>query len=131
MRSAPVFLIGFLLLISLSLAVNRYVSRVTAKAKVIRMELAREGERHIVRIAMSKFEVLQNDRIQSEIEISKSIFDKLEPASEVTERYSRISSAIPFGAVDLMRIGLYFAIGYGVFSSSHSIAELVGIIALV
>ena len=59
--SQPLLLLGAFVLVTVALVLNRYIAKFTAEAKRKRIELIREADRHIVRMAMSKFEILQND----------------------------------------------------------------------
>lgn len=46
---------------TISLGLNRYISDKTRAAKAERTRIGLAIDRHIVRLAMSKFEVLQNN----------------------------------------------------------------------
>lgn len=89
------------------------------------MELIREGDRHIVRMAMSKFEILQNDRTEAESEKMENYIKQMEIHAEPIERFGRLAFAIPAGAMDLLKISLYFIIGTGIFMKTQSVASLV------
>ena len=130
-RNAPILLMVFLFLVCVSVALNRLVSARTRKAKLARKEILREGERHMIRMVMSKFETIQNDRIDQEVTKELSFFKRFELISEPQEFWSRVSTAIPGSAVDTLRLVLYFVVGTGVFTHTHSIADLAGIMALV
>lgn len=86
----PSLLIGFVILVIISLLLNRYIARRSIQAKKKRMELIREADRHIVRIAMSKFEILQNDRIEMESYKIEDYINQMELQAEPLERYARL-----------------------------------------
>lgn len=127
----PSLLIGFIILIFLSLLLNRYIARFSAEAKRKRIEIVRELDRHTVRMAMSKFEILQNDRIESESGKMEDYIDRMAIQSEPLEWYSRLSFAMPGSAIDLLKISMYFIIGSGIFLKTQSVATLVGTVAMV
>lgn len=124
-QSEPRLLLGFLFLVAVAIILNRYISRFTSIAKRKRLEFSRESDRHIVRMAMSKFEILQNDRIEPESYRLENYVTQMEIHSEPQERYARLSLAIPGAAIDFLRIGLYFIIGTGIFMKTHSVSSLV------
>jgi hypothetical protein len=127
----PSLLIGFMILVVLALTLNRYIARLSAQAKRKRIELIREADRHIVRMAMSKFEILQNDRIEMESHKLEDYLREMEIQAEPLERYARLSFAMPGSAIDLLKISLYFVIGTGIFMKTQSVAILVGTVAMV
>lgn len=127
----PYLLIGFIFLVVSSLTLNRYIARFSAEAKKKRVQLIHEFDRHIVRMAMSKFEILQNDRIEAESNKMENYIDQMEIQAEPLERYARLAFAMPGSAVDLLKISLYFVIGTAIFMKTKSVATLIGAVAMV
>lgn len=130
-QADPRLLLVFVVLVALSLTLNRYIARFSARAKQKRIEIIREADRHIVRMAMSKFEVLQNGRIEKEARRIEQYINQMGVYAEPLERYSRLAFAIPSIAIDFMKLGLYFFIGMGIFMKTQSVANLVGVVALI
>ncbi|MFZ2150500.1 MAG: ABC transporter ATP-binding protein/permease [Candidatus Absconditicoccaceae bacterium] len=88
-----------------------------------RRELFIQADRTIVRLIMSKFEILQNNKIIKELKIiSKSFLDLM--GWDVKESKGFVlASDIPRALLDFVKVGLVARYGYQIFQGNANFAE--------
>lgn len=98
----------------------------TRRTRYIRKErrdIAIQYDRSLVRLIMSKFEVLQNDKIQKELEVISDFFSRIIYRDKKESKWFIIASDIPRALIDFLKLGLVFWYWTQIFSWQATFAE--------
>ncbi|HMT00884.1 MAG TPA: ABC transporter ATP-binding protein [Candidatus Absconditabacterales bacterium] len=122
-----VFLI-VLLFFGLSFSISYYGNDKLKGVRRQRREYTTLADSHIVRLIMSKFEVLQNQKILFELKQVVGIFDKILGYSREESKMIFYSWDSQIFVFDLSRVCVYLYVGYGVFLGNYMLSDLMLIV---
>lgn len=88
-------------------------------------------DKHIVRIIMSKFEVLQNNQIDFENRKLQASFDAVGAYHRNDRTWIIVAYTIPRFFTEVLRGLVYFFVGFGIIKGTYSIGDYVVLIAVV
>lgn len=125
----PLYPLGFLILIIgvswLGIVTNKRMN----KHRRQRVESAREGTRKIVRLFMTKFDILQNNKVTLELDQIAKTSDGCVDANNKMAYPSEIFFLWPQGIVFIIIIFIFYYWGIAIFEWSMSLAFFYGIVS--
>lgn len=93
------------------------------KIRSLRRDVFVQADRFIVKVIMSKFEILQNNKIIKELKKTKEFFTKLIFRDRKESTGFILASDIPRALLDFAKIGLVFRYGIQIFNGTAGFAE--------
>lgn len=93
------------------------------KVRILRRDVFVQADRFIVKVIMSKFEILQNNKIVKELKKTKDFFMKLIFRDKKESTWFILASDIPRALLDFAKIGLVFRYGIQIFNGTAGFAE--------
>jgi len=93
------------------------------KIRSSRRDIFVQADRFIVKVIMSKFEILQNNKIIKELKMTKDFFTKLIFRDRKESTGFIVASDIPRALLDFAKIGLVFRYGIQIFNGTAWFAE--------
>ncbi len=88
-----------------------------------RRDIVVQYDRSLVRLIMSKFEVLQNDKIEKELGLISDFFSRIIYWDKKESKWFIIASDIPRWLIDFLKLGLVFWYWTQIFSWQATFAE--------
>jgi len=114
-----VILIVFIFMILFARRGNKKMRKIRTQ----RRDIFVQADRFIVKVIMSKFEILQNNKIIKELKKTKDFFMKLIFRDRKESAWFIVASDIPRALLDFTKIGLVFRYGIQIFNGTAGFAE--------
>lgn len=114
-----IILIVFIIMILFARRGNKKMKKV----RILRRDVFVQADRFIVKVIMSKFEILQNNKIVKELKKTKDFFMKLIFRDKKESTWFILASDIPRALLDFAKIGLVFRYGIQIFNGTAGFAE--------